>query len=112
MGATVFEKAYGCEGKVRIRCETTESGLKVVEGCAEHGLAKGAALGDANRASHRCGGRGDATHGRLLLDDDDFGRQELSTHDAPRLFFVFAFGALASWRTADFVEMGVGSADT
>src|SRR5690606_40532843 len=47
-------------------------------------------FGDADRARDGGGGRGDAANLRLLLDDDDLGRQELSAHDAPRLFF-FAF---------------------
>ncbi|HPV78091.1 MAG TPA: hypothetical protein PLX31_24545, partial [Gemmatimonadaceae bacterium] len=86
----VLEEAHCSEREIRVGREAAELGLEVVERRAEDGFADGAALGDADRARDGSRSRGDAANLRLLLDDDDLGRQELSAHDAPRLFF-FAF---------------------
>jgi hypothetical protein len=93
----VLEEAHCSEREIRVGREAAELGLEVVERRAEHGFADGAALGDADRARDGGGSRGDAANLRLLLDDDDLGRQELSAHDAPRLFFfAFTSGRLTS----------------
>src|SRR5690606_9344172 len=72
------------EGQVRVRREAAELGLELLERGHEHRLADGAALGDTDGTDPGGGRRGDAANSRLLFDDDNLGREKLSSHGLPR----------------------------
>ncbi|EAU66063.1 hypothetical protein STIAU_1410 [Stigmatella aurantiaca DW4/3-1] len=84
VAAALLEETHGGEGQVRVRREAAEGGLVVLEGGAQHGLADGASLRQAYGPHDGGGRRGNATDARLLLLHDDFRRQQLTTHEAPR----------------------------
>ncbi len=105
LAAAVLEEAHRGQREVRVGREAAELRLEFVERRAEHGLPDGPALGEPDRTRDGRGSRGDAANLRLLLDDDDLGRQELSAHGAPRFFLALL---TSGGRLASGAEVGVG----
>ena len=96
LAPAVLEKAHRGEREIRVGREATKLRLELVERRAEYRFADRPTLGESDRARDGGGNRGDAADLRLLLDDDDLGRQELSAHDAPRFFLALTSARLTS----------------